>query len=31
MSVNVLERLFARILPAAGLVRHGTLADRWEG
>lgn len=29
MSVNVLERLFARILPAAGLVRRGLLVDRW--
>jgi len=30
MSVNVLERLFARLLPACGLVRHGVLADRWQ-
>uniref|UniRef100_A0A7S1MC65 DNA (cytosine-5-)-methyltransferase n=1 Tax=Alexandrium catenella TaxID=2925 RepID=A0A7S1MC65_ALECA len=30
MSVNVLERLFVRVLPAAGLVRHGALRDRWE-
>jgi len=30
MSVNVLERLFVRILPAAGLVPHGLLHDRWE-
>mmetsp|Transcript_120666 Transcript_120666/g.352407 ORF Transcript_120666/g.352407 Transcript_120666/m.352407 type:complete len:108 (+) Transcript_120666:3-326(+) len=29
MSCNVLERLFVRVLPAAGLVRHGTLRDRW--
>jgi len=30
MSCNVLERLFVRILPAAGLVRHGALRDRWQ-
>merc|ERR550532_941765 len=30
MSANVLERLFARALPAAGLARHGSLVDRWE-
>jgi len=30
MSANVLERLFARVLPAAGLARHGSLVDRWE-
>lgn len=30
MSVNVLERLFARLLPAAGLVPHGSLSDRWQ-
>eukprot|EP00420_Gonyaulax_spinifera_P015244 CAMPEP_0197892698 /NCGR_PEP_ID=MMETSP1439-20131203/31276_1 /TAXON_ID=66791 /ORGANISM="Gonyaulax spinifera, Strain CCMP409" /LENGTH=61 /DNA_ID=CAMNT_0043512893 /DNA_START=1 /DNA_END=186 /DNA_ORIENTATION=+ len=30
MSVNVLERLFVRALPAAGLARHGSLVDRWE-
>jgi len=29
MSVNVLERLFVRILPAAGLVAHNTLIDHW--
>jgi len=29
MSVNVLERLFARLLPAARLVRHGDVKDRW--
>merc|ERR1719195_846698 len=29
MSVNVLERLFVRALPAAGLVAHDTLIDRW--
>jgi DNA (cytosine-5)-methyltransferase 1 len=29
MSVNVLERLFVRLLPAAKLVRAGTLKDRW--
>lgn len=29
MSVNVMERLLARILPAAGLVRAGSLRDRW--
>lgn len=29
MSVNVLERLFTRVLPAARLVRHGDLTDRW--
>jgi len=30
MSVNILERLFCRILPAAQLVPHGSLFDRWE-
>lgn len=29
MSVNVLERLFCRALPAAGLARPGALRDRW--
>merc|ERR1712194_464674 len=29
MSVNVLERLFVRLLPAAKLVRAGALKDRW--
>merc|ERR1712232_991159 len=29
MSVNVLERLFSHILPAAGLVDPGLLRDRW--
>jgi len=29
MSVNVLERLFVRALPAAGLVAHNRLIDRW--
>jgi len=29
MSVNVLERLFARLLPAAGLAAAGSLVDRW--
>jgi len=29
MSVNVLERLFARLLPAAGLAAPGSLCDRW--
>lgn len=29
MSQNVLERLFVRILPAAGLVSKGKLSDRW--
>merc|ERR1719356_2074307 len=29
MSVNILERLFVRLLPAAGLVK-GKLTDRWE-
>lgn len=29
MSVNVLERLFARLLPAVGLVAPGALVDRW--
>mmetsp|Transcript_35379 Transcript_35379/g.82169 ORF Transcript_35379/g.82169 Transcript_35379/m.82169 type:complete len:96 (+) Transcript_35379:2-289(+) len=31
MSVNVLERLFVRALPAAGLAEARTLADRWAG
>mmetsp|Transcript_54883 Transcript_54883/g.172195 ORF Transcript_54883/g.172195 Transcript_54883/m.172195 type:complete len:326 (-) Transcript_54883:67-1044(-) len=30
MSVNVLERLFVRLLPACGLVSHGVLTDRWQ-
>jgi len=29
MSVNILERLFCRILPAAKLVAHGAVFDRW--
>jgi len=29
MSVNVLERLFARLLPAAKLVPKGAIKDRW--
>merc|ERR1740123_3037219 len=29
MSVNVLERLFVRALPVAGLVAHSTLRDNW--
>merc|ERR1719468_193327 len=29
MSVNVLERLFVRALPAAGLVDRNMLTDRW--
>merc|ERR1712129_455001 len=29
MSVNVLERLFVRALPAVGLVAHNTLLDQW--
>ena len=30
MSVNVLERIFARALPAAGLVKPGVLIDTWQ-
>jgi len=30
MSVNVLERLFVRLLPAAKLARASDLTDRWE-
>ena len=30
MSVNVLERLLVRALPAAGLVPSKKLEDRWE-
>jgi len=30
MSVNVLERILVRALPAARLVREGQLTDRWE-
>lgn len=30
MSVNVLERLFVRLLPAAGLCKASELTDRWE-
>jgi len=30
MSVNVLERIFVRVLPAAGLVPAKKLHDRWE-
>eukprot|EP00443_Scrippsiella_acuminata_P016363 CAMPEP_0115206868 /NCGR_PEP_ID=MMETSP0270-20121206/20425_1 /TAXON_ID=71861 /ORGANISM="Scrippsiella trochoidea, Strain CCMP3099" /LENGTH=440 /DNA_ID=CAMNT_0002620449 /DNA_START=67 /DNA_END=1387 /DNA_ORIENTATION=+ len=29
MSVNILERLFARLLPAARLAEPGSLVDRW--
>mmetsp|Transcript_73347 Transcript_73347/g.207856 ORF Transcript_73347/g.207856 Transcript_73347/m.207856 type:complete len:383 (-) Transcript_73347:115-1263(-) len=29
MSCNVLERLFARALPAARLIEHGAVVDRW--
>ena len=29
MSCNVLERLFVRLLPAAGLAPAGSLVDRW--
>ena len=28
MSVNGVERLLMRVLPAAGLVKHGVLVDR---
>ena len=30
MSVNVVERILMRVLPAAGLVKRGSLVDRWE-
>mmetsp|Transcript_56207 Transcript_56207/g.174313 ORF Transcript_56207/g.174313 Transcript_56207/m.174313 type:complete len:372 (-) Transcript_56207:526-1641(-) len=30
MSVNVLERIFVKALPAAGLAAHGSLTDRWQ-
>jgi DNA (cytosine-5)-methyltransferase 1 len=30
MSCNVLERLFVRLLPAAGLVTENSLRDKWE-
>jgi len=30
MSVNVLERLLVRVLPAAKLCRRGDVKDRWE-
>jgi len=30
MSVNVLERLFVRLLPAAKLVKKDEVKDRWE-
>jgi hypothetical protein len=30
MSVNVLERILVRALPAAKLVPQGRLVDRWE-
>ena len=30
MSVNVIERLLMRVLPAAGLAKRDTLIDRWE-
>ena len=30
MSVNVLERIFTRVLPAAGLAKPGTLVDVWQ-
>jgi hypothetical protein len=29
IAVNVLERIFCRLLPAAGLVPEGALIDRW--
>ena len=29
IAVNVLERIFCRLLPAAGLVAEGVLMDRW--
>ena len=29
MSVNVLERLLARLLPGVGLLPPGSLRDRW--
>jgi len=29
MSVNTFERLLTRVLPAAKLVRHGDVTDRW--
>jgi DNA (cytosine-5)-methyltransferase 1 len=30
MSVNVLERLLVRLLPAAGLVKSNAVVDRWQ-
>jgi DNA (cytosine-5)-methyltransferase 1 len=30
MSVNVIERVLVRLLPAAKLVRHGQLKDHWK-
>lgn len=30
MSVNVLERIFVRLLPAAGFAAPGSLRDKWE-
>merc|ERR1712079_149102 len=30
MSVNVLERVLLRALPAGGLVGHGAMLDRWQ-
>ena len=29
MSINVLERIFVQLLPAAGLAQVGSLQDRW--
>jgi hypothetical protein len=29
MAVNVLERIFVNLLPAAGIVRRDELVDRW--
>jgi len=29
MAVNVLERIFVKLLPAAGIVCRETLVDRW--
>lgn len=30
MSVNAIERILHRLLPAAGLREHGVLIDRWQ-
>ena len=30
MSVNILQRIFSRVLPAAGLISSESIVDLWE-